>query len=511
MLIVKMKRIFWMAFLCICLSCVTANAEDKAKAAQPEAKSSLQQRAEAASESNNIALARSSYIRAYEDYVSKGQLKQGVQCGVKGTALYYKENYYKEAFDLLRRIDQSIISAQTDNASGLHYLVTKERMQIYMKLRKTANAQEQLGLMEKQAAASGEEQIQNDLLYTKALFYYTSGQNEKGNAVFKEMVGRLTGSKEYGKVDEVYRTLIDNGRRSGSANLVAQAYTNYIAWKDSVAELKRADEVGALNQQIEEKQTAIEDRDSSLKSRNRIIIGLGLLLAALAAVLVAGALILLRFIILTRKQKKTIRLANESNALKAQFISNIAAQLTPNLKKLGEQKPEVKALLDFSEHIQTLSRLETAVEEKVETEETALQPFCEELVSQVRDKVRSGISLVMEVPKTSLPINREYVSHILLHLLENATYFTPDEGHIKLEFKKRSAHKCQFLVSNTGSFIPEEKRDDVFKPFLDVRDLTEGDGLGLAICRQMALKMNGDIIIDPEFTKGTRFILNLIM
>ncbi|MBQ8936587.1 MAG: ATP-binding protein, partial [Bacteroidaceae bacterium] len=67
----------------------------------------------------------------------------------------------------------------------------------------------------------------------------------------------------------------------------------------------------------------------------------------------------------------------------------------------------------------------------------------------------------------------------------------------------------QFIVSNTGSAIPEEKREDVFKPFLEIHDLTEGDGLGLPICRQMALCMNGDLNIDPQFTRGTRFVLDL--
>ena len=84
-----------------------------------------------------------------------------------------------------------------------------------------------------------------------------------------------------------------------------------------------------------------------------------------------------------------------------------------------------------------------------------------------------------------------------------------DFADIHLDFKKRSVHKFQFLVSNTGSQIPEEKREDVFKPFLEVRDLTEGDGLGLPICQQMAIKMNGDLSIDPEFTKGTRFVLSI--
>ena len=78
-----------------------------------------------------------------------------------------------------------------------------------------------------------------------------------------------------------------------------------------------------------------------------------------------------------------------------------------------------------------------------------------------------------------------------------------------MEFKKRGPHSHQFIVSDTGNGIPEEKREDVFKPFLEIRDLTEGDGLGLPICKQMALKMNGDLEIDSQYTKGTRFVLEL--
>ena len=49
----------------------------------------------------------------------------------------------------------------------------------------------------------------------------------------------------------------------------------------------------------------------------------------------------------------------------------------------------------------------------------------------------------------------------------------------------------------------------MFKPFLEIRDLTTGDGLGLPICKLMAQKMNGDLDIDPKYTKGTRFVLDL--
>ena len=498
------KKIFVIIFnLLVCCFAVAQEVE----------KSSFQQRADEASTKGpeSIAVARSLYIRAFEDYVSNGKIRQGVECGVKGTALYYKENYYKEAFDLLRRIDHAIDEnrqATGSEKAALHYQTTKERLQMYIKMRKSDRAKEQLDIMEAHASTSGDESVKNDLLYTKAIYYYTFGLNEKGNATFKEMASKLTAQKEYDKVDEVYQTLIANGRRSNSASLVAQSYSSYIAWKDSVAAIKRADEIGALKQQIADNEAAISEKDDLLTSRKLMIIGLGILAAALAAVLVVGALVLLRFIVLTRKQKKTIVQLNENNALKAKFISNISAQLEPTLRKLDGRLPEVKALQDFSSHIQTLSELERQTE-TVELEDTQIPQFCEALMDEIRSKVKPEVTLTVNAPKMSAKINKEYVAHILRHLLSNAAEYTPQGGRITLEFKKRSAHKHQFLVSDTGQGIAENKREDVFKPFLEIHDLTKGDGLGLPICRQMAQKMNGELEIDSDYVKGARFVLDL--
>ena len=379
---------------------------------------------------------------------------------------------------------------------------------MYMKFRKPDSAKEQLAAMEAQVAAAGDAKLQNDLLYQKAIYYYSFGFNAQGDAVFMEMATKLTASKEYDKVDEVYKQLIASGRRSNNANMVAQSYSNYVAWKDSANALKHADEIAGLKKQIADNEASIEEKDSSLTTRGIIIVGLLILAGALAAALVVGAVILLRFILMTRKQKKTIRLANDNNALKAKFISNISAQLDPTLQKLDSKHPEVKALMDFSQHIQTLSQLENS-DDEIALEEVQIPTFCEGLVEQIRDKVKPSVNLKLNAPKMNVDLNQEYVSHILLHLLNNAAIYTPEGGTIWLEYKKRSAHTHQFIVSDTGCGIPEEKREDIFKPFLEIRDLTKGDGLGLPICKQMALKMNGDLDIDPEFTKGTRFVLEL--
>ncbi|MBR1542186.1 MAG: sensor histidine kinase [Bacteroidaceae bacterium] len=499
------KKVF-ILFLSMLFCCGILSAQQNTQ------KSSLQQRAETEDANNNIAAARSLFIRAYEDYAGKGQVQQATECGTRATALYYKENYFKEAFELLRRVDLSITTEEQKDGSikpGLHYMVTKERMQIYMKMRNSQRALEQIRTMEMQANSANDESLKNDLLYNKAIYYYTFGQNSQGDAVFKEMADKLTASKEYDKIDEVYQTLIANGRKSNNANLVAQTYSNYIIWKDSASAMKLADETGALKRQIADNEAIIAEKDSSLASRQYIIIALCVLAAALAAVLVICVIILLRYIFVTRKQKKAIKLAEENNALKAKFISNISAQLEPTLKKLDSRIPEVQALLDFSSHIQKLSQLENTPNNSAELEDTQIQQFCEEIIDQIRGKVKDDVTLMVNAPKMNAKINREYVSHILLHLLNNAAEYTPAGGNIWLDFKKRGAHTQQFVISDTGCGIPEEKREDVFKPFLEIKDLTTGDALGLPICKEMAKKMNGDLDIDPKFTKGTRFVLDL--
>ena len=498
-----MHKLFSLLFMSLLFCSATALAEDVKK-------SQLHQQAESIDPKENIAKARSTYIHAFNDYANRGEIKLATECATKATAMYYRENFWQEAFDLLRRADQTISASKltTPERAACHYWVSKERFQMYMKMHRAESAKEHLTAMDNQVNLSGDDALKNDLLYSKTIYYYTFGLTAQGNATFKEMVNKLTASKEFDKVDEVYQTLIANGRKSNNASLVAQSYSNYLAWKDSTDAIKHADEIKALKDQIAQNEAEIADKDSSLTMRWAVIIGLLILAGALAAALVLGGIVLMRFILQTRKQKKVIELANDSNALKAKFISNMSAQLEPTLKKLDNRQPEVQALLDFSKHVQTLSELENSDAEQ-EMEEVQVHQFCEELMGQIQNAVQKDVQLVVNAPKMSAMIYRPYVSHILTHLLKNAAEYTPAEGKITIEFKKRGQHKIEFHVSDTGCGIAEEKREDVFKPFLEIHDLTKGDGLGLPTCKQMALKMGGDLNIDPEYIRGTRFVLEL--
>jgi len=232
-------------------------------------------------------------------------------------------------------------------------------------------------------------------------------------------------------------------------------------------------------------------------------------LAILAAALVFGAIILLGYIALTRKQKKAIIVANEHNELKTRFISNISAQMEPTLDTLDQKQPGVKALHEFSEHIQELSSLESSLGEAYELQDVNILNFCEEIMDGIRDRIKPGVTLSVNAPKMNIKIAPEPLTHVLNHLLNNAALYTPEGGKISLEFKKRGAHTHQFIVTDNGAGIPEEIRQQIFRPFSEVRNLTEGDGLGLPICSLMAIKMNGKLSLDDSFNHGARFVLEL--
>ena len=223
-----MNKLFSLLIVSMLFCSVTALADNSKK-------SKLHQQAESIDAKENVAMARSTYLQAFSDYANRGEIALATECGTKATALYYRESLYQEAFDLLRRIDQTVnaSSLSTPEKAGCHYWTSKERFNMYMKMHRAEPAKEHLNVMDNQANLSGEEALKNDLLYSKTIYHYTFGQTAQGNAVFKEMVGKLTACKEFDKVDEVYQTLIANGRKSNNASLVAQSYSNYLAWKDS--------------------------------------------------------------------------------------------------------------------------------------------------------------------------------------------------------------------------------------------------------------------------------------
>lgn len=499
-----MKRVTFICLVLLCGCLLTLQAQNRGAEQQKMAQEYLAKR--------EYIKARYTFLQAYYAYAQQKEYVKAVECGVQVSALYHRENLFKEGFDVLRNAEMLLTDGE--QAAGKHFgasrfLIYKERLRMYMKLKNPARAKEQLTRMEETARTAASDTLKNDLLYTKADFYYASGQSSQGDAAIRQLIQQYKTQKAYDRVTECYRTLIGMARRSGNAALTARSYEQLMLWTDSVKALTAQDEYQQLKQKYDESLATIADRDDSLSAKQYIIAGLCVLALLLAVALVAGAVVLLRFILLTRKQKRAIDVANEHNELKTQFIRNISAQMEPTLQTLDAQQPGVQALRLFADHIQELSDLENSLSESYPLEEKNVSLFCENVMQRIQHQTKEGVSLTVNAPKLSVKICPEPLERVLTHLLENAAIYTPEEGKIWLDYKKRGAHTQQFIVTDTGCGIAEEQRDLLFKPFAEVKDLTQGDGLGLPICSLLAAKMNGSLTIDPSYTKGARFVLEL--
>jgi signal transduction histidine kinase len=106
----------------------------------------------------------------------------------------------------------------------------------------------------------------------------------------------------------------------------------------------------------------------------------------------------------------------------------------------------------------------------------------------------------------------ERVTQILVNLLSNAIKFTPKGGHIGAHCAA-TGDTVSLQVSDTGIGISPDQHEAIFEPFIQLKeglsDRETGVGLGLAISRDLARAMHGDLTVESAEGKGARFTLLL--
>lgn len=108
--------------------------------------------------------------------------------------------------------------------------------------------------------------------------------------------------------------------------------------------------------------------------------------------------------------------------------------------------------------------------------------------------------------------DRSKVEQILLNLLSNAVKYTPPGGHLTWSCSAADEH-VRLTIRDTGQGIPADRLEDIFEPFVQVgRGFArpgEGAGLGLAISRDLARAMGGDLTVESAPNEGSAFTLDL--
>lgn len=125
-----------------------------------------------------------------------------------------------------------------------------------------------------------------------------------------------------------------------------------------------------------------------------------------------------------------------------------------------------------------------------------------------------NLKFVLEI-EPNLPdllyLDRARLSQILLNLIGNAVKFT-EKGTVKLSVHALEKNIYRFRVSDTGRGIAECELDNIFKMYYRVKENTNrssGSGIGLAISKNLALLMKGDIKVESQLGIGSTFDLTI--
>lgn len=114
-------------------------------------------------------------------------------------------------------------------------------------------------------------------------------------------------------------------------------------------------------------------------------------------------------------------------------------------------------------------------------------------------------------PLPRLVTDAQRLRQILLNLVSNACKFT-ERGRVELA-AEATAVDLRFRVRDTGVGLSAEERARIFEPFVQVHASEErrrqGSGLGLALSRELARRLGGDISVESEPGRGAEFTLRL--
>jgi signal transduction histidine kinase len=257
---------------------------------------------------------------------------------------------------------------------------------------------------------------------------------------------------------------------------------------------------------------------------------------AAATFLILGASISER-----RRADEETRLAHaraaEANQAKAEFLAVMSHELrTPlnaisgyvDLMSLGVDGPLTEKqrnslariqlnqqhLLSLIDDVLSFAKIE-AGKLRIEIQPVLVHDVIETLEAIIRPELeRRALTYACDPCDSRLSVRAdpEKLRQILLNFLANAIKFTPQGGRIRIGAEQRE-NLVKISVSDTGIGIPSDQITRVFEPFFQVEQGPTrnyaGIGLGLAIARDLARAMDGEVLLESKLGEGSTISLRL--
>ncbi|MEW6111612.1 MAG: ATP-binding protein [Thermodesulfobacteriota bacterium] len=128
-----------------------------------------------------------------------------------------------------------------------------------------------------------------------------------------------------------------------------------------------------------------------------------------------------------------------------------------------------------------------------------------------REAMEAGVDIVRQpAPQAETPLvlmDTDQITQVFLNILLNAIEATPKGGKVTISRGNEQDAKLTIVVEDSGEGIPRENHDKLFDPFFTTK--RKGTGLGLAIVKSIVEGHGGDIEVESEPGKGSRFIVTL--
>lgn len=222
--------------------------------------------------------------------------------------------------------------------------------------------------------------------------------------------------------------------------------------------------------------------------------------------------------------------------LKTRFLSNVSHEFrTPlnsiiSLARMLQDRIDGELTTDQAKQVRYIESSARDLQEmvndlldlaKVEAGKVRMRPKrfeVHELFSALKGMLKplladnTSVDLIFEDTDGLAPLHTDEgkVSQILRNLISNAIKFTPS-GTVTVSAREMPGRRIEFSVEDTGIGIPREHHENIFREFSQVENPLQerhrGTGLGLPLCRNLALLLGGHIEVQSEPGRGSSFSL----